>query len=282
MPASDRFERFRRHRYEKRLSRTLLKATRLLREVIRRNIVGADAGSETEGRLAAEILELRTQLEAERQTNGILQARLDRIRPRERPHYSPDARLRILALMNLLGFTVEDIAAKFRITVNTVVRWVGEFALNPTPDRIGAAARCDPPLRRYANVVRELTQTLVALGVGDDGIVRMLAREGLRISSRTVGRIRKEKPTRMPEPPIESLHVIADYPNHVWSMDLTEIPMLFGFSIELAGIIDNFSRMPVMLRLCLLRPTAEDMAALLRRATQQFGKPRHLVTDQGG
>ena len=265
MPKSSLFERFRRHRHEKRLSRVLLKATRLLSDVIRRNIVGADFGPDNESRLAAEIVELRTPLEAERQTNAILQARIDRIRPRRRPHYSPDARFRILALMNLLGVTVDDIAHRFRITATTVSRWVGELALNPTPERIGAAARCDPPLRRYANAVRELAQTLAALGVGDDNIVRMLAREGLTISSRTVGRIRKEKPTRIPEPPIEKLHVIADYPNHVWSMDLTEIPMLFGFSIELAAIIDNFSRMPVMLRLFFNRPIAADMAALLRR-----------------
>ncbi len=64
--------------------------------MIRRNIIEADIESDTESRLAAEILELRAQLEAVHQTNAILQARLDRIRPRERPHYSPAARFQIL------------------------------------------------------------------------------------------------------------------------------------------------------------------------------------------
>ncbi len=282
MPASTRFERFRQHRSEKRLARVLLKATRLLRDTIRRNIVGADAGSDTHARLAAEIVELRARLEAERQTNAILQARLDRIRPRQRPHYNPAARFRILTLMNLLGMSIDDIAHRFRITATTVSRWVGELALNPTPVKIGAAARCDRPLRRYADVVRELTRT--PRGSRDwrrphradarprrtQDIVQDRRKDSEGEADPHAGAAEREAPRH------------RDFPNHVWSMDMTEIPMLFGFSIELAGVIDNFSRMPVMLRLYFNRPTAADMAALLRRATRRFGRPRHLVTDQGG
>lgn len=51
-----------------------------------------------------------------------------------------------------------------------------------------------PPVRRAADVVRSLVQTMTRLGFGgQDLVARVLARAGWRVSARSVGRYRKER-----------------------------------------------------------------------------------------
>ena len=51
----------------------------------------------------------------------------------------------------------------------------------------------------------------------------------------------------------------ARFPNHLWMMDLTEIPGLFRiFSFKLAVVLDAFSRMPLAARTYLTEPSGLD------------------------
>jgi transposase InsO family protein len=104
-----------------------------------------------------------------------------------------------------------------------------------------------------------------------------------------VGRIRKEKPVRLPEPDLvlktsyeKPRSLKASRPNHVWIADLTEIPSLFGlFSFKLAVVYDVFSRMPLAASLFPGEPSAAAIACLFSRASRRFGRARHFVSDQG-
>ena len=77
-------------------------------------------------------------------------------------------------------------------------------------------------VRRFADVVRTVVKTMELAGFGgNDLIARTLARAGWKLSSRTVGRIRKE---RWPLPRVSEAAsmlpraVTAKRPNHVWML----------------------------------------------------------------
>jgi len=143
--------------------------------------------------------------------------------------------------------------------------------------------RPNPPVRRFADVVRQLVSTMDVCGFGgNDLIARVLARAGWKLSSRTVGRIRKER--RSPEAPetiVPPGRVLrAKSPNHIWMADVTEIPGLFRlFTFRLAVVFDVFSRLPLAASLQSSKPTAARMARLLRRAATVGGWPRHFISD---
>jgi len=106
------------------------------------------------------------------------------------------------------------------------------------------------------------------------------------ISARTVGRILKERPPRRRPPeaqaPPTNHAVRASFPNHVFLIDLTDIPSFFGlFTFKLAVVLDVFSRFPVAARLFLKEPTAADLAHVLHQTTARHPAPKHLVSDQG-
>ncbi len=124
---------------------------------------------------------------------------------------------------------------------------------------------------------------------GKDTIARFLARAGLKISARSVGRIVKEKAPWQPffrsagKAAARSLRFLkAKSPNHIWMADLTEIPGLLGLcSFKLAVVYDVFSRMPLAASLFPSEPGANAIAGLFSRAATSFGGPRHFVSDRG-
>jgi hypothetical protein len=253
---------------ERQTLRAVLDAARLLGLAFGIQIAQARDSGEPARVLMARINELEAQLHGAEQTIRILQIGLDRIRPRRRPHYEPEARFQILSLRSLLGRTTAAIAHLFRLAPNTIGRWEAELRSSPNARTVGSRVRTGPPLRSFADAFRRFVKTLAGLGVaGDEGIARLLLREGYRISPRTVGRIRKEKtPPLPPEAIPASRPVIIRYPNHVWMMDITPIPSLFNLlPFRLAGILDGFSRMPLLVWLHMGEPSSAEMARYWKR-----------------
>jgi len=158
-----------------------------------------------------------------------------------------------------------------------------EASLHPERDTVGSLIEPVPAVRRYHDVTRHLIQHMDEMGFGGNHtIAQTLARAGWRVSPRTVGSVRKEKRIPDPEPLLPHRTVEARRPNHVWMMDLTEIPSLFRiFSFKLAVVIDVFSRMPLAARVFLAEPGADALAGLVRQAVASHGPPRHFVSDQG-
>jgi hypothetical protein len=56
----------------------------------------------------------------------ILASRWDKIPDRERPHYSPEARYRILRFKTLLALPTPEVAPRFRVAAGTILRWEQE------------------------------------------------------------------------------------------------------------------------------------------------------------
>jgi putative transposase len=69
------------------------------------------------------------------------------------------------------------------------------------------------------------------------------------------------------------------YPNQVWAMDITYIPMAKGF-VYLAAVVDWFSRRVLSWRLSITLDTAFCVEAV-EEAMAKYGKPEIFNTDQG-
>jgi transposase InsO family protein len=69
-------------------------------------------------------------------------------------------------------------------------------------------------------------------------------------------------------------------PNHVWHLDLTSLRVLW-FHFTAAAILDGFSRKLLCVKVYIRTPGQLDVIKLVRTATNEFGKPKFLITDHG-
>jgi transposase InsO family protein len=220
-----------------------------------------------------------------REAAGILGARWDKVPERQRPHYVPEQRFRILRIRSFLGLSQRETAAMFRVSPETIARWEMETASadNETARPLVAP---NPPVRRFADVVRAVVKTMELSGFGgNDLIARTLARAGWKLSSRTVGRIRGERWSSSLPPEAASgvpRAVRAKRPNHVWMVDLTDVKGLFGLvTFKVAVVFDAFSRMPLSVRVFSKEASAREIAQFVSRTSKRHGRPSQFVSDQG-
>lgn len=81
-------------------------------------------------------------------------------------------------LRALHGWSLDDTAAHALVTPATVARRERD-AHATTPDAAATPARPRPPVRRFADVVRQLIQTMDRAGMGGNALIaRTLARAG--------------------------------------------------------------------------------------------------------
>src|SRR5450830_510646 len=127
-----------------------------------------------------------------REAAGILGARWDKVPERHRPHYAPEQRFRILRIRSFLGLSQRETGEMFRVSTETIAR--GEMeATGADGEAPRPLVAPNPPVRRFADVVRAVVKTMELAGFGgNDLIARTLARAGWKLSARTVGRIRRE------------------------------------------------------------------------------------------
>jgi len=220
-----------------------------------------------------------------REAAAILGARWDKVPERHRPHYVPEQRFRILRIRSFLGLSQRETAEMFRVSTETIAWWEME-----TTSVDGEAPRPlvapNPPVRRFADVVRAVVKTMELAGFGgNDLIARTLARAGWKLSARTVGRIRGERwpPPRMPEAASRVPRAVrARHPNHVWMVDLTDVRGLFSLVTFKVGVVfDAFSRMPLSARVFIKEPSSAEIARFVSGTAKRHGRPSHFVSDQG-
>jgi transposase InsO family protein len=219
-----------------------------------------------------------------REAAGILGARWDKVPERQRPHYVPEQRFRILRIRSFLGLSQRETAAMFRVSVETIARWEVETT-SPDGEAPRPLVAPNPPVRRFADVVRAVVKTMELAGFGgNDLIAQTLARAGWKLSARTVGRIRKERwpVPRSPETALTVPRAVrAKRPNHVWMVDLTDVKGLFGIvNFKLAVVFDAFSRMPLSARAFSKEASALEIARFVSRTAKRHGRPGHFVSDQ--
>jgi transposase InsO family protein len=219
-----------------------------------------------------------------REAAGILGARWDKVPERHRPHYVPEQRFRILRIRSFLGLSQRETAEMFRVSVETIARWEME-ATSADGEAPRPLVAPNPPVQRFADVVRALVKTMELAGFGgNDLIARTLARAGWKLSARTVGRIRKERwpLPRAPEAASTVPRTVrAKRPNHVWMVDLTDVKGLFGLvTFKVAVVFDAFSRMPLSARIFSKEASAVEIARFVSRTARRHGRPAHFVSDR--
>jgi transposase len=217
---------------------------------------GNDASIDT-GRLTQEVALLREELR-------IKDARLARIAPAHRPHYSPTERLSILALKAARGWNGAQAAQAFFVSELTITNWLKRL------DEPGCGlVALREPINRFPDFVRQIVQQLkrVCPTMGKVRIAQLLARTGLQLSPSTVRRFLRQPmgPKRGPaegsatrpnvKPDDQSASagtskagraIVAKRPHLVWHIDLTIVPThvglwvpwipSLGFNVGLSGI----------------------------------------------
>lgn len=188
-------------------------------------------------RLRAENDRLRSDIALFQREISIKDARFSRLEPKKRPHYLPAERLEILIIQASRGLTNVQIAKQFNMTYQTIRNWI------KGKDENGNVVQLTENPTRYPDFVRFIVQQLkVSCPIlGRYKIAEILCRAGLHISASTVKRYIDEPPIdpstleTLPENPSdeseqpEQHEVQAWYPDHVWSVDLTEVPTANGF-----------------------------------------------------
>jgi hypothetical protein len=208
----------------------LLRATHLLGLALGSALGRLRESGVTAARMFEKAEEQALLLSVTREAAGILGTRWDKVPERHRPHYAPEERFRILRIRSFLDLSQRETAEMFRVSTETIARWEME-----TTSVDGEAPRFlvapNPPVRRFADVVRAVVKTMELAGFGgNDLIARTLARAGWKLSVRTVGRIRKQRwpPPRLPEAASSVPRAVrARRSNHIWMVDLTDVKGLF-------------------------------------------------------
>src|SRR5689334_1320438 len=101
----------------------------------------------------------------------------------------------------------------------------------PGKNTVGSLLKATPPLMHYSDVVRDLALLMDRMGFGGNlRIAQTLALEGVKLSKKTIRRWRKNPRKPSPATPLKKTGPIlkAKHPNHIWMIDITEIPGLFG------------------------------------------------------
>lgn len=229
------------------------------------------------------IKELELLLEESREENLYLRSRLERIRPRERSHYTPEERYKILVFMKTHLLSIQETAKRFLVTAETIARWLKEAIKDPDRTTIGSLLKAVPPLQSYGAVFRNLVHMMDQMGFGGaDQIVRTLMRAGIKLGVETVRRWRKSPPSPAPQPGEGPAAPKASSPNHVWYVDMTEIKGFLGLvRYKLLVVLDGFSRLPLAHGIFSKEPKAREALGVLRRALRRYGRPKYLVSDEG-
>ena len=231
---------------------------------------------------------------------GIKDARWSRLPSRRRPRYTPIDRIRILQLKAARGWSYEQTARALLVDQETLRSWTRRLDEGGERELL----QVSEPVNKFPEFVRYLVRQLKTLlpTMGKVRIAQTLARAGLHLGATTVGRILKEPPS--PEPAGVEMEIVtgrtvtAEYPGHVWHVDLTTVPTWSGFWVPwvpfsvpqswpfcwwIAIVLDHFSRAVVGFAVFLNRPTSADVQAVLDRAIRNVGTspPRHIITDKG-
>jgi putative transposase len=121
------------------------------------------------------------------------------------------------------------------------------------------------------------------------------------MAATTVGRILKETDKPRPDPIAEETQdkpvrvVTAKRPNHVWHVDLTQVPstglwvpwlpnalpQLWPFVWHVIAVTDHFSRACLGFAVFKRPPTSEQVTGFLDRVIAQRGRPKHMISDKG-
>ncbi len=251
-------------------------------------------------RLRGRLERAEAEIGALKEVDRIKSARLARIPPHKRPHYLPEERLHILEIRAARGWTVAQTARQFDVAEETIRIWQAKLDSGDTHLFENAATQ---PVNTYPDFVTLAVPRLKRLcpALGKVKLAQILARAGLHIAATTVGRKLKEHPKPPPLPKLKLAKrtdvrvVTATRPNHVWHVDLTEVPLTglwvpwlphalpqeWPFVRHVIAVIDHFSRACLGFAVFDAPPSSEQVTGFLNRLIAERGKPKHMISDKG-
>jgi hypothetical protein len=127
----------------------------------------------------------------------IKDARMERIPPHHRPHYSPTERMAILELRATRGWSAAQTARTFLLEPDTIASWtrrIDEEGMHPL-------VLLPTPVNKFPDFVAYLVHRLKTLcpTMGKKRIAQVLARAGLTLGATTIGRMLKAPRPSPPE-----------------------------------------------------------------------------------
>ena len=132
----------------------LLRATHLLGLALGSALDRLRESGATAARLFVRAEENALLLRMTRDAAGILGARWDKVPERQRPHYAPEQRFRILRIRSFLCLSQRETAEMFRVSPETIARWEME-----TTSTDGEAPRCRGAMGIAGGLWRAKTST---------------------------------------------------------------------------------------------------------------------------
>jgi hypothetical protein len=181
----------------------------------------------TRMRLKAELDRAEQEITLLREEIRIKDARMAQLPPHRRPYYPSTERMAVLQLRAARHWSLERAAETFLVTAATISSWLKRV------DEQGprALVQLREPVNKWPEFVRYIVQRLKTLCpmLGKVKIAQILSRAGLHLGVSTVGLILKEKPVPAPTtdqslPPKKRV-VTSKYPNHLWLVDLSTVPI---------------------------------------------------------
>jgi transposase InsO family protein len=200
--------------------------------------------------------------------------------------YSQKERLFILWHMEYFQIPRCRVTKTFGIARSTLYRWLRRIddipnsnrqPWNKTPESLAALVwriskdNIDWGRVRISNQLKLLNIFLSA------STVRNILQ---RPKPRDTSPISKTYPKNHVTKNLNGCRIPAWYPNHLWSVDLTEVYYWGLWKIYVLVAIDHFSRKVVAVT-PLEGPNAGMVIIALEAAFENTGKPKHLISDQG-
>ena len=261
-------------------------------------------------RLMAQLDHARQEIALLREELRIKDTRMAQIAAHRRPQYTPPERMAILELKAARGWNQVQAAKAMLVTPATVASWSKRID-EQGPD---APVQLPEPVNRFPDFARHVVRRLKVLCplMGKVKIAQTLARAGLHLAATTVGRVLKEQ-DRAPEDPTPAATeadvaspeeadaagkrvVTANYPNHIWHVDLTAVPIVgfwapwlpfallqaWPFCWWTAVAEDHFSRRAMGFRVFRKQPTGGELRTFLACTIRKAGaKPKYVISGKG-
>ena len=230
---------------------------------------------------AKEILFLEDKVYQLRMQVSILQKQLNK--KGKNPRYTVHERLLVLWHMEAFQIPRRQVVEYFGIARSTLYRW-----LHKIEDQTTSTMPANKTPMEIASLVWEITKANIHWG--RVRIANQLALLNIFISASTVRNIlNRPRPRISPESSAESKKaadeqarsIPAWYPNHVWSIDTTEVLYWGIWPIHICVVIDHFSRKVVWVS-PLEGRNAGWINNALEDAIEQHGAPKHIISDQAG
>ena len=269
---------------EKLATHATLRAVRVLSRVLDSQLQRLRKSDDALTQALARVTELEVKNGILKETIEAFQARLRKLAPKKRPHYTGPARFKALEVRQAMGWSIEEAASEFVVSEHTFARW--EDAADPIRKTVGPDIQPIPPLRRYADVVRALVRFAERLGMGrSHSIAAHVARGGWDISKSYVESVLKSEPT---EPildldaTIQGMPLKGEFRGHVYILDSHEVKAFLGHrKFFVTAVKDAYSHAPLGLHASQNAPTAVASANLLQRVCAIWGKPKYVAIDGG-